>query len=109
MIKVEGEVLWVNQLQQPLGSRRRLRIPARDVSICRQRPNDSSILNILPVTIAEIEDCTDARLLLRLALGEQHLLARITRKSAQRLELARGDQVYAQIKSVALLSEADDP
>ena len=78
------------------------------MSICRQRPGDSSILNILPVTIGEIEDCTDARLLLRLALGEQHLLARITRKSAQALDLAVGDQVFAQIKSVALLSEASD-
>ena len=107
-IRVEGQTLFVNHLDQPIGSRRRLRIPARDVSICRQRPDDSSILNILPVTISEIEDCSDARLLLRLALGEQHLLARITRKSAQRLGLAEGEQVFAQIKSVALLSEADD-
>ena len=44
----------------------------------------------------------------RLQLGNQHLLARITRKSAQRLELKSGDQVFAQIKSVALLSEAGD-
>ena len=107
-IRVEGQTLFVNHLDQTIGSRRRLRIPARDVSICRQRPDDSSILNILPVTISEIEDCSDARLLLRLALGEQHLLARITRKSAQRLGLAEGEQVFAQIKSVALLSEADD-
>ena len=107
-ISVEGQTVYVNHLDQPIGSRRRLRIPARDVSICRQRPGDSSILNILPVIIEEVEDCTDARLLLRLALGEQHLLARITRKSAQVLDLAAGDQVFAQIKSVALLSEAGD-
>ncbi|EEB77246.1 molybdate ABC transporter, ATP-binding protein [marine gamma proteobacterium HTCC2148] len=107
-ISVEGETLFVNHLDQPLGSQRRLRIPARDVSICLAKPEDSSILNILPVTIQEIETCHSARLLLRLALGEQHLLARITRKSAERLELQVGDKVFAQIKSVALLSEAED-
>jgi molybdate transport system ATP-binding protein len=104
-IRVEGETLYVNRLDRPEGASRRLRIPARDVSICRHRPGDSSILNILPVTIEEIEDCEGARLLLRLALGRQHLLARITRKSAQRLGLSTGDAVFAQIKSVALLNE----
>ena len=108
-IAVAGQTLYVNHLDQPAGARRRVRIPARDVSICRSRPQDSSILNILPVTIAEIEACKDARLLLRLSLGEQHLLARITRKSADRLKLKTGDGVYAQIKSAALLSEANDP
>ena len=107
-ISVEGETLFVNHLDQPLGSQRRLRIPARDVSICLARPQDSSILNILPVTIQEIETCHSARLLLRLTLKEQHLLARITRKSAQKLGLQVGDSVFAQIKSVALLSEAED-
>lgn len=107
-IAVAGETLFVNQLDQPVGSARRLRIPARDVSICRARPQDSSILNILPVTIEEIESCHGARLLLRLALGDQYLLARITHKSAERLALSVGDQVFAQIKSVALLSEAGD-
>ena len=103
--RVEGQTLYVNRLDQPEGARRRLRIPARDVSICLQAPADSSILNILPVTIEEIGDCEGARLLLRLALGDQHLLARITRKSSERLGLAAGDKVFAQIKSVALLSE----
>lgn len=108
-IAVANQTLYVNHLEQPAGVRRRVRIPARDVSICRSRPPDSSILNILPVTIAEIEACTDARLLLRLSLGEQYLLARITRKSAERLRLKVGEGVYAQIKSAALLSEANDP
>ncbi|RLQ22168.1 molybdenum ABC transporter ATP-binding protein [Seongchinamella sediminis] len=107
-INVEGETLYVNHLPQPVGATRRLRIPARDVSVCRSRPEDSSILNILPVTVSDIEDCRGARLLLRLQLGQQYLLARITRKSAQRLALASGDRLFAQIKSAALLSEAGD-
>jgi molybdate transport system ATP-binding protein len=105
-IEVEHQVLQVNHLEQPAGTSRRVRIPARDVSIARTRPEDSSILNILPVTVTEIENCSGARLLLRLALGKQFLLARITRKSAQRLNIKVGDKVFAQIKSAALLSEA---
>ena len=40
-----------------------------------------------------------------LALGDQYLLARITRKSAFVLALKPGDQVFAQIKSAAILNE----
>lgn len=105
-IEVEGQTLQVNHLELPVGSTRRVRIPARDISIARSRPVDSSILNILPVTVTEIENCSGARLLLRLALGSQFLLARITRKSAQRLDIRPGDQLFAQVKSAALLSEA---
>ena len=46
--------------------------------------------------------------MLRLALGSQHLLARITRKSAHHLQLKVGDAVFAQVKSAALLMEAED-
>jgi molybdate transport system ATP-binding protein len=70
---------------------------------------DSSILNILPVSVVEIEDTNAARLLVRLSLGSQYLLARITRKSCVELGLCIGDNIYAQIKSAALLMETTDP
>ena len=107
-LALEEQSLFVNHLPQAVGQRRRVRIPARDVSVCREHPRDSSILNILPVTLTEIEDTEAARLLLRLALGEQHLLARITRQSCEQLGLAVGDRLYAQVKSAALLMEAAD-
>jgi len=107
-LAVDGHALLVNRLPHASGQTRRVRIPARDVSVCRTRPADSSILNILPVTITDIEDTTAPRLLLRLALGSQFLLARITRKSATELALRVGDRVYAQIKSAALLTESLD-
>ena len=106
-LEVEGEILLVGQQRTP-GQSRRLRIPARDVSVCRQRPLDSSILNILPVTLTQLEADGEARVMLRLALGAQYLLARITRKSASRLQLQVGDRLFAQIKSAALLMESAD-
>jgi molybdate transport system ATP-binding protein len=108
-LDIEGQALLVGHLPHAPGQQRRLRIPARDVSVCRQRPTDTSILNILPVTLTEIEETGQARILLRLALGSQFLLARITRKSAAELGLKVGDELFAQIKSAALLMEATDP
>ena len=107
-LSIDGHTLLVNHLPHTPGQTRRVRIPARDVSVCRERPLDSSILNILPVTVCEIENTDGARLLLRLSLGSQFLLARITRKSAVELRLQVGDPIYAQIKSAALLMEATD-
>lgn len=107
-LDIEGHPLFVSLLSQDAGQRRRIRIPARDVSVCRQRPTDSSILNILPVTLSEIEQGNNSRILLRLALGSQYLLARITRKSATELKLRVGDPLFAQIKSAALLMESTD-
>ena len=63
----------------------RLRVPARDVSLCRSRPKDSSILNILEVNIDSIEDGQRSQVLVRLRIGEQYLLARVTRKSLDKL------------------------
>lgn len=105
-VQIEGETLFVSHIEAAIGQQQRLRIPARDVSICRERPHDSSILNIVPVQLSEIKETTDSRVLLRLALGEQYLLARITRKSASKLDLKPGDRIFAQIKSAALLSDS---
>ncbi len=102
-LTIDGQVLYLAADNNPEGLRRRVRIPARDVSICRSRPTDSSILNILPATLVEMAPSGGAHMLLRLRLTEQHLLARITRKSAAQLQLVPGDQVFAQVKSAALL------
>jgi len=102
-IRVGEHVLQVAQTDQPPDSACRIRVPARDVSVCRTRPSDSSILNILPAQVTQIENTTAPRILLRLSLGDQFLLARITRKSLTELNIREGDSVFAQIKSVALL------
>ncbi len=98
--------LYVSQSQLRLHQLVRIRIPARDVSIALSRPDDSSILNILHTRIDALEDTHSGRVLLRLNISGQYLLARITRKSALQLGLHKGMSVYAQIKSVALLNQA---
>jgi molybdate transport system ATP-binding protein len=49
-----------------------------------------------------MEDVDPAQLIVQLKLGRDVILARITRRSAERLKLAIGQSVVAQIKSVAL-------
>jgi molybdate transport system ATP-binding protein len=89
-----------------IGDTVRIRIPARDVSVVLERPENTSILNVLHSKIEHLQDSGDGRVLLRLAHDKQHFLARLTRKSVENLGLVEGLMVYAQIKSVALLTES---
>ena len=105
--------MYVGSLPEPTGTPIRLRLPARDISLCRIQPEQTSILNIFKTRIADIEAGQRSRVLVRLKIGNQYLLvgdqfllARVTRKSMDELSLAVGDTVYAQVKSVALLSDA---
>ncbi len=103
----------ISQLRTPLGvfqvahklepgCEHRLRIKARDVSVTLSRAGDSSILNILPVTVVEITADESGQCLLKLESGASVILARLTRQSVSRLGLQAGMNVFAQIKSVAL-------
>ncbi len=85
------------------GRRVRLHILARDVSLTLRHQHDTSILNILPARVEEVSEEGAAQVMVRLAVGEARLLARLTRKSAARLALQAGKPVFAQVKSVALL------
>jgi molybdate transport system ATP-binding protein len=80
----------------------RLRIAARDVSIVRERPSGTTILNVLRATIEQVHNVDDATAMLRLGVGNQYLLAQVTRRSVRRLELQEGERVFAQVKSVTV-------
>ncbi|MFG0421418.1 molybdenum ABC transporter ATP-binding protein [Ectopseudomonas khazarica] len=87
----------------PAQQRVRVKIKARDVSLSLQRAEGSSLLNLLPVTVDSWQ-VLDAQVLLTLRLGEQRLLARITRYSFDQLGIHAGQAIWAQIKSVSLLA-----
>jgi len=80
----------------------RVRVAARDVSLALVAPQQTGILNLLPARVIELADDTPGQVLVRLALDDMVLLARITRKSARLLDLQPGTQVVAQVKSVAV-------
>ncbi len=80
----------------------RLRIAATDVSLARERPVQTTTLNVLRATVEEIHTIDKARALVRLGVGNQDLLAQVTNRSVARLELRAGDRVFAQVKSVTV-------
>lgn len=86
------------------GTRVRLRIRARDVSLCMELPKGSSILNILPARITDITaQAQQGSRLVKLNVGGEQLLSKVSEYSVQQLNLQKGMFVYAQIKSAALL------
>jgi molybdopterin-binding protein len=69
----------------------------------RHHDENTSLLNILPVTIQCIEHAREGHVLLGLRLsGGQNLFAEITAWSCGRLQLRNGVNVYAMIKTAAL-------
>jgi len=82
----------------------RLRIQARDVSLALSEHRDSSILNRFPATIVELAEASNpANALVRLDAGGTALLARVTYRSLEQLQIGVGAKVWAQVKSVALM------
>lgn len=99
-----GGDLWVPGRAAAEGSPLRLRVRASDVSLCRSMPEQSTILNILPAVVDAIQPGKGPAMLVRVVLGEDRIVARVTRRSIRELGLQPGDKLFAQIKSVAVRS-----
>ncbi len=99
-----GGRFTVTRKDLPMGHRARLRVAAKDVSLTLERQTGTSILNIFPATVEEVVPLGSAQMMVRLTSGGVSMLARVTRKSATVLDLKPGRPLFAQAKSVALLS-----
>ena len=106
-LSIGSHSLFVAAARRPAGTRCRVRIPARDVSIALDAPRETSILNIIPAVIDDIDACAGPGVLVKLAIDNQFILARITKKSLAALSLAKSQRVFVQIKGVALLRNND--
>jgi len=106
-LRLPDSQLNVRVAHAPLsvGKQLRFKVQARDVSLSLQAGEHSSILNRLPVTVShEIPADNTAHVLVRLNAAGTPLLARITRYSRDQLDLHPGQQLWAQIKAVAVLA-----
>ena len=97
-----GRISLLNQSVR-LGQRVRVRIQARDVSLTLAHQEGTSVLNVFPVTITGLSEDSPGQVMLTLDAGGSALLARITQKSVESLQLRPGRQVYAQVKGIAVL------
>jgi molybdate transport system ATP-binding protein len=100
--------LWVRSVDVAEGTEVRMRILARDVSLALGREIDSTLLNQLPMRVAALEDAGPGQVWVRLVGQDTEgavsapLVARITERSARRLELSEGRSVWARVKAVAV-------
>ncbi len=100
---LNGGTLWVSAKAGMIGETVRLRILARDVSLSLDLPSESTILNVLPTRIEALSALPGSPFCSAvLRVGEQRIMARMTRKSRDRLSLTEGMRVFAQVKGVAI-------
>ena len=105
---IDGGTLSVPGRIGIAGTRKRIHLSASHISLTRTAATDSTIVNILPVTIVEINPADTAQCNVRLQLGENNqILARITRRSKDQLGLQCGEKLFAQIKSVSLVKHKE--
>ena len=97
-----GGRIMLPGLHGELGQTIRLRIPAQDVILAHEAPTGMSALNVLPVTITAVEQGRGPGVAVRLLAGNDPLLARVTRRSAGRMGLEVGQEVFAIIKATAV-------
>ena len=105
-LAVAGGILAVPAPVLAAGAARRLRIAAVDVSLAREPPGRSTILNVLPARIRTAFAAAPHEMTAILTLGTgadgARLLARVTRKSWEALGLREGEDVFVQVKAIAL-------
>lgn len=129
-VSFPGGSLWIRDHGEPIGHRVRMRVLARDVSLGLERQDDSSILNVLPATVTgSVQTAHPAVILTQIRLGAAGsnmapsrarlaanqnggiesldgttpLISRLTTRSSAALKLAPGRQVWAHIKTAAIL------
>jgi len=97
-----GGSLLVPRRGEATGTALRLRIQARDVSVATSCPEGLSIHNVLPARLVGVEPtAAAAEVFLRLAVGEQMLLSRVTRDALARLALRPGAALWALLKAAS--------
>jgi molybdate transport system ATP-binding protein len=101
--------IWVRRQMRAPGQSVRVQIRASDVSLSLVPEPLSTIMNQFCVSVLEVRETAPGEVLVRVGadghgpLLDPGLLARITWRSAERLGLQPGTQVWARVKSVALL------
>lgn len=103
-IDFAGGYLWTRDMGLPVGRNIRVRILARDVSIAREKPERSSIQNVLACRIDAIaNDDHPGLALVRVIVGDTVLICRTTKRALDALGISAGLDAWVQVKSAAVL------
>ena len=103
-VRFAGGEMTIPQQNVALGQPVRIRVQARDVSLTLQRQSGTSIQNIVAASVSEMSPDGPGQVMVQLDASGSTLLARITNRSADLLKLQPGQQLFAQVKGVAILA-----
>ncbi|MEG3618224.1 molybdenum ABC transporter ATP-binding protein [Magnetovibrio sp. PR-2] len=99
-----GGALWVRDTGFEIGQQIRLYVLARDVSLALSPAEDASFMNVMKATVTAMGDSNHPAVkVVRIQVGTTPLLARLTARSADALGLETRKEVWAQIKTVAVV------
>ena len=85
-----------------VGQTMQLYLPAKDIAVAIENPKGLSIRNSVAGVVASLHPDENDRVRVAIRVGDQMLIAQITRHAAEALALHSGMPVFALIKSVAL-------
>lgn len=97
-----GGPIWLPRLEGAPGQRLRVRILAHEVILSRARPEGLSAQNILAGRVSSVASGEGPGVLVRVALGEDEIVARITRRACEALALGPGAPVHAILKTMSV-------
>jgi molybdate transport system ATP-binding protein len=101
-LKVKAGDIELPGVAAPIGARVRLHVLAQDVILSRKRPTGLSSVNILPVTVGNIRTGDGPGAAISLDAAGDQLLARITARAVQELDLSKGVECFAIIKATSI-------
>ncbi|WP_136443258.1 molybdenum ABC transporter ATP-binding protein [Pacificoceanicola onchidii] len=104
-LEAGGVRLHVPRVAQQIGASIRLRVPAQEVILAKQKPEGLSALNILAGTVEAIREGGGPGAIVSLSTPAGRVLARITRRSARAMDLKPGSTCHAVLKTVAIAPE----
>lgn len=103
-VEFSGGCLWFRDPGLPVGRKVRVRVLARDVSLAKRRPEQSSIQNIIAGKVDAIgADEHPGLAIVRIQVGDSRLVARLTKRAVATLNLEPEQKIWIQVKSVALM------
>ena len=99
----DGGTLLVAGPSVTVGSKVRLRIPAREVILATSAPEGLSLHNVLSGTVSAVHaDPAFDHVIVQIAVGSVKLLAEVTPDAVEKLGIVPGRPLHALVKSVSI-------
>lgn len=94
--------LFLPRVEAEPGTWLRVRIMAHDVILSKARPEGLSAQNILAGQVARIVPGGGPGVMVHVIIGEDEVLARITRRAVEQMSLTAGDNVHVILKTMSV-------